>query len=382
MNKVDLLVTNNILHNVCEKAISFCKKEADEILATSVEQNSSIIEIDLNNFNPNNSFPDGTLIRVKIQNQNIGNFLFANGMFLPYSQRTNSTPQDKNDFASKKRAFEIANCSGIKLTESSITKIEKVLAKCEDETMRDIIDSARNNANFVEYGGSYRITKEASNALSKNLILEAIEQSSQKQSGQIAGASLLRLFGYAGTQEISNKISQSQKDKIINILTRNDGLFKSNDELESLFNAMSFREKIALLLPMSIISKNSDNFVKANSEEKANTSFYSKSSEYNISLHALKNEFGITNIANLAEIFKDLNIKTNIDFKYEGAKIESKVSFIKHIAFEKLDLADTNLQDFIRSIQEQKEVLGKMDLKLDNNTYGINNNQKYKIKLK
>ena len=177
---VQQLITNNILNNMAKKAMDFCKTEANETLKMATTNvDVKIKNLDLNSYNPSNIFDNGTLLRINNGAFSLGNFIYTSGMFLPYGSKTTTTPLDKAKYAQQKKGFEIKNYAGIKLTDSSLSKIEKIISGY-DEVMCDIVSAIRNHSDFIKYKNSYRITKEAQNALTKSSILEAFEQDTNK----------------------------------------------------------------------------------------------------------------------------------------------------------------------------------------------------------
>ena len=98
---------------------------------------------------------------------------------------------------------------------------------------------------------------------------------------------MYQIFGYQGQSEVSYKINQSQKDKLINIILNDNGTLRDKDEYEAMLDKLSFDERLSLVKPLNTLYTDAGNLVKASPELKENEQYFSASISYELSLKAL-----------------------------------------------------------------------------------------------
>ncbi len=364
IEKQTQLACYNLLFNLSKKALDECKKEFNETLEKMFSNNSDVFKmVDLQDFNPNSKYNDDTIFVVTNNGDFVDNFLYTHNMFIPYGTTTTKTPLDKQDYDTQKRNFEIANLTGVKFTNSTINKIRKNESLLEAyPQFQDILSAIESGSDSFDIKTTFRINnKEASKIQDKSMILDIIETLSHQPLNQMAGLSILQQFGFSATQEMQEKLTQSQKDKLINLLT-DDIFLRSDKDIKEKIDNMTLEEKADFIKSLSTLTSFTDNFIKANSELKDDNGFYSKSIEYSIGKEALKHDFKIDNIEQIAKDFDGLSLISDGSFEYSGEKSENRTYYIRNEIFDMLDKNDTKIQKYIEKKEEQQKILNKVEV--------------------
>lgn len=364
IEKQTQLACYNLLFNLSKKALDECKKEFNETLEKMFSNNSDVFKmVDLQDFNPNSKYNDDTIFVVTNNGDFVDNFLYTHNMFIPYGTKTTKTPLDKQDYDTQKRNFEIANLTGVKFTNSTINKIRKNESLLEAyPQFQDILSAIESGSDSFDIKTTFRINnKEASKIQDKSMILDIIETLSRQPLNQMAGLSILQQFGFSATQEMQEKLTQSQKDKLINLLT-DDIFLRSDKDIKEKIDNMTLEEKADFIKSLSTLTSFTDNFIKANSELKDDNGFYSKSIEYSIGKEALKHDFKIDNIEQIAKDFDGLSLISDGSFEYSGEKSENRTYYIRNEIFDMLDKNDTKIQKYIEKKEEQQKILNKVEV--------------------
>lgn len=363
MNDLEKLIYFNILANNAKTALDFCKREINDKLSELFEMPKT--EIKLENYNDEISYQENEIISLREQNSFLGNYIYTQGFFIPVNKRQTEKPIDKIFYEKEKREFEAKNCNTFTFSKSSIDKINKKLDNVSKKSiiMAEILNLISKEDNIINQNKSYRLSsKEAEKTIDAKGIQECINEISKKKDNAVAGLDLLNMLGFH-QDGLTEAIKQNQKDKIIDILLDkdNDG-FRKKEDIENKISKLSLKERIELIEPLSFLQTNSKNVADSKAELKANSTYFTESIGYSVSVNDLKEKMKLTdkNIRDLVMTYSDIKVETSDKFKYKGEVEISETIFISNNAFESLNNADFEQYNLKR--EEQKEITNALML--------------------
>ena len=379
MDSKDIAVAN-MLQNQAKKILDYCKLDVNSIFA-DIPSNFTTVDLEVKNFNPGIDYDENVVYKVKKDNQLIGDFYLKNKMFIPMGYRSSSTPEDKEHYDRCKQEFDIKNCSGIKITDANLTKLIKRIdsGKINDNRLINLIDIIANTS-MATINKTFRLSsKLASDSINQNDYKEIIELITKKTKNTSPG---ILMFGYQGQSEVSYKINQSQKDKLINIILNDNGTLRDKDEYEAMLDKLSFDERLSLVKPLNTIYTDAGNLVKASPELKENEQYFSASISYELSLKTLTEDlkFRKKDVESLLWSCKELSAQCDQNFEYMGQKNTSKSIYMKNDVF--TDLRSKEFDEYCINVLEQKEILSKIETNSIINNISQNNNYNKSPKLR
>ena len=380
MDSKDIAVAN-MLQNQAKKILDYCKLDVNSIFA-DIPSNFTTVDLEVKNFNPGIDYDENVVYKVKKDNQLIGDFYLKNKMFIPMGYRSSSTPEDKEHYDRCKQEFDIKNCSGIKITDANLTKLIKRIdsGKINDNRLINLIDIIANTS-MATINKTFRLSsKLASDSI--NDYKEIIELITKKTKNTSPGILMYQIFGYQGQSEVSYKINQSQKDKLINIILNDNGTLRDKDEYEAMLDKLSFDERLSLVKPLNTIYTDAGNLVKASPELKENEQYFSASISYELSLKTLTEDlkFRKKDVESLLWSCKELSAQCDQNFEYMGQKNTSKSIYMKNDVF--TDLRSKEFDEYCINVLEQKEILSKIETNSIINNISQNNNYNKSPKLR
>ena len=382
MDSKDIAVAN-MLQNQAKKILDYCKLDVNSIFA-DIPSNFTTVDLEVKNFNPGIDYDESIVYKVKKDNQLIGDFYLKNKMFIPMGYRSSSTPEDKEHYDRCKQEFDIKNCSGIKITDTNLTKLIKRIdsGKIDDNRLINLIDIIANTS-MATINKTFRLSsKLASDSINQDDYKEIIELITKKTKNTSPGILMYQIFGYQGQSEVSYKISQSQKDKLINIILNDNGTLRDKDEYEAMLDKLSFDERLSLVKPLNTLYTDAGNLVKASPELKENEQYFSASISYELSLKTLTEDlkFRKKDVESLLWSCKELSAQCDQNFEYMGQKNTSKSIYMKNDVF--TDLRSKEFDEYCINVLEQKEILSKIETNSIINNISQNNNYNKSPKLR
>ena len=382
MDSKDIAVAN-MLQNQAKKILDYCKLDVNSIFA-DIPSNFTTVDLEVKNFNPGIDYDESIVYKVKKDNQLIGDFYLKNKMFIPMGYRSSSTPEDKEHYDRCKQEFDIKNCSGIKITDTNLTKLIKRIdsGKIDDNRLINLIDIIANTS-MATINKTFRLSsKLASDSINQNDYKEIIELITKKTKNTSPGILMYQIFGYQGQSEVSYKINQSQKDKLINIILNDNGTLRDKDEYEAMLDKLSFDERLSLVKPLNTLYTDAGNLVKASPELKENEQYFSASISYELSLKMLTEDlkFRKKDVESLLWSCKELSAQCDQNFEYMGQKNTSKSIYMKNDVF--TDLRSKEFDEYCINVLEQKEILSKIETNSIINNISQNNNYNKSPKLR
>lgn len=382
MDSKDIAVAN-MLQNQAKKILDYCKLDVNSIFA-DIPSNFTTVDLEVKNFNPGIDYDESIVYKVKKDNQLIGDFYLKNKMFIPMGYRSSSTPEDKEHYDRCKQEFDIKNCSGIKITDTNLTKLIKRIdsGKIDDNRLINLIDIIANTS-MATINKTFRLSsKLASDSINQNDYKEIIELITKKTKNTSLGILMYQIFGYQGQSEVSYKINQSQKDKLINIILNDNGTLRDKDEYEAMLDKLSFDERLSLVKPLNTLYTDAGNLVKASPELKENEQYFSASISYELSLKTLTEDlkFRKKDVESLLWSCKELSAQCDQNFEYMGQKNTSKSIYMKNDVF--TDLRSKEFDEYCINVLEQKEILSKIETNSIINNISQNNNYNKSPKLR
>lgn len=382
MDSKDIAVAN-MLQNQAKKILDYCKLDVNSIFA-DIPSNFTTVDLEVKNFNPGIDYDENVVYKVKKDNQLIGDFYLKNKMFIPMGYRSSSTPEDKEHYDRCKQEFDIKNCSGIKITDANLTKLIKRIdsGKIDDNRLINLIDIIANTS-MATINKTFRLSsKLASDSINQDDYKEIIELITKKIKNTSPGILMYQIFGYQGQSEVSYKINQSQKDKLINIILNDNGTLRDKDEYEAMLDKLSFDERLSLVKPLNTLYTNAGNLVKASPELKENEQYFSASISYELSLKTLTEDlkFRKKDVESLLWSCKELSAQCDQNFEYMGQKNTSKSIYMKNDVF--TDLRSKEFDEYCINVLEQKEILSKIETNSIINNISQNNNYNKSPKLR
>lgn len=378
MNKESLLITASLISSSIKTIVDECKNEANEILA-QVDKNDKI-ELDIQAYNRENfSYSENTIYSIKDGNSFIGNFLYTQEHFIPFSSRENTVweqESDKDEYQKAKKNFDIDNFNSISISNTTIKKIETKIKKEADSDLevfysavQDMIDDGR-----AEEKKSFRFLSKESLDYNNNAdICNVVNYFAKKSKSSFAGLKLLNLFGYEHDASTS-KIDEINKDKILNILVK-DGVLADKESIIDKIQKMNFAEKMSIMLSANTLYNDLTKFTNANDELKEYSNSFSNTISYEINRDFLIKELGENEVKRLLKNNDYISVKSNADFVFNKKIKSEKKYFIKSEAF--TDLNHQNFLEFKNKTFEQKEMIRQL-----NQTNNLQEKQINKIQLK
>ena len=382
MDSKDIAVAN-MLQNQAKKILDYCKLDVNSIFA-DMPSNFTTVDLEVKNFNPDIDYDENIVYKVKKDNQLIGDFYLKNKMFIPMGYRSSSTPEDKEHYDRCKQEFDIKNCSGIKITESNLTKLIKRIdnGKIDDNRLINLIDIIANTS-MATTNKTFRLSsKLASDSINQDDYKEIIEFITKKTKNTSPGILMYQIFGYQGQSEVGYKINQSQKDRLINLILGDNGTLRDKDEYEAMLDKLPLDERLSLVKPLNTLYADAGNLVKANPELKENEQYFSASISYELSLKTLTDElkFRKKDIESLLWSCKELSAQCDQNFEYLGQKATSKSIYMKNDVF--TNLHSKEFDEYCVNVLEQKEILSKIEINSIINNISQNNHYNNSPKLK
>ena len=225
-------------------------------------------------------------------------------------------------------------------------------------------------------------SKLASDSINQDDYKEIIELITKKTKNTSPGILMYQIFGYQGQSEVSYKINQSQKDKLINIILNDNGTLRDKDEYEAMLDKLSFDERLSLVKPLNTLYTDAGNLVKASPELKENEQYFSASISYELSLKTLTEDlkFRKKDVESLLWSCKELSAQCDQNFEYMGQKNTSKSIYMKNDVF--TDLRSKEFDEYCINVLEQKEILSKIETNSIINNISQNNNYNKSPKLR
>lgn len=359
MDMIDKVALSAVIAGKLKALLDECKNEINTKLQDIFDNNTpDIAEINTKYYTKNSKYPDG-IYKILHNDKSAGLFIVQDNIFLPVSKRRTETPIDKEEYENQKKSFLLANADSIKITANQINTLRKKIdGSIEGKALNQILTILENEDEFVKTDTSYRLNTKKASALANLAGLEDIQNIIEKVASKPImrpGTSLLEMFGYSDTTNAETRITQSQKDKILDLLLDRDTQnFRDKDSLQKKVNDLNTHEKGNLFVAINAVYTDIDAFVKINDDFKDGT-YYSNSKSYTASIKDLAGSLKIkpAQIKDIIEKF-GINIDTDKTFQYEGEKDIKNSYFIKNISFD--DLKSKNFNEYIIKEAELAEI--------------------------